>query len=217
MITFDHVTKKYPLGNVALDDVSFTIDDNDFVFLVGPSGAGKTTILNLLMHEYLPTSGTIKVDGIAINSKKFHKVHELRKKIGIVFQDFKILPYKNIYENIALSLRIAGRSNAETQHMVENVLELVKLPHKKQVFPAQLSAGELQRVAIARAVVGERKLILADEPTGNLDSETGKMIFELLHNIARTEKTTVIAVTHDLSIAGKTDVTFRLHDGMLKK
>jgi cell division transport system ATP-binding protein len=173
MIQFDNVSKKFALGNTALNEVSFTIEDNEFVFLVGPSGAGKTTILKLLLHEYFPSTGEITIDDIHIKpKKKLPHLEHLRRKIGMVFQDFKILPDKNVLENISLSLQVMNMPKNQIKATVMDALELVGLPDKQLLFPAQLSAGELQRVAIARAIIGDRKIILADEPTGHLDPKT---------------------------------------------
>jgi len=155
MIVFENVIKKFPLGNIALQDVSFEIEDNE-----------------LILQDTLPTSGTVMVNEFDVSSKKFHHTEKLRRNIGFVFQDFKILPEKNIYENIAISLQIMGISAKEVKNKVKDALDLVGLNHKEKVFPVQLSAGELQRVAIARAICGDRKIILADEPTGNLDPKT---------------------------------------------
>ena len=198
MIKFENVSKRFALGNVALDNVSFEIEDHEFVFLVGPSGAGKTTILKLLTKEYHPTSGTIIVDDTEITSKKFKRIEQLRRKIGIVFQDFKVLPDKNIFENIALGLKILQRPSKEIAHKVEEVLDLVNLPGKQYVFPSQLSAGELQRVAIARAIVGDRKIILTDEPTGNLDPKTSWDIMKIFRKLEH--KKTIIIATHNMDI-----------------
>lgn len=198
MIKFENVTKKFPLGNIALDNVSFEVEDNEFIFLVGPSGAGKTTILKLLTKEYTPSSGSISIDDINIASKKFKSVEKLRRKIGIVFQDFKILPDKNIFENIALSLKISGMSSKVIRTKVEEVLDLVNIPHKLQVFPSQLSAGELQRVAIARAIIGDRDIILADEPTGNLDPKTAWEIMKIFSKLEG--KKTILIATHNTDI-----------------
>lgn len=198
MISFDHVSKTFALGNTALRDVSFVIDDNQFVFLVGPSGAGKTTILKMITREYIPTEGTIKVNEQEISDKRFHKIEKLRRNIGIVFQDFKILPDKNVFENIALSLKITHTSSANIKSQVQEALNLVNLSEKLHVFPAQLSAGEMQRVAIARAIIGERDIILADEPTGNLDPKTAWDIMKIFKKLEG--KKTVIIATHNIDI-----------------
>lgn len=198
MISFDQVSVQYPLGNKALDSVSFNVQDNEFIYFVGPSGAGKTTILRLLLNEYLPTSGTISVDDWQISSKRFNKKNDLRKKIGVVFQDFKVLHEKNVFENIALSLKVKGLGNSAIKEQVRNALKLVNLPHKEFVFPAQLSAGELQRVAIARAIVGDRKIILADEPTGNLDPQTTWEVMKIFKKLEKDH--TILFATHNADI-----------------
>jgi cell division transport system ATP-binding protein len=198
MIRFTNVTKQYPLGNNALDDVSFEIENNEFVFLVGPSGAGKTTILKMLAHDTVPTSGTIMVDDQEISSPKFHDIQSLRRKIGFVFQDFKVLPEKNVFENISVSMEITGAPKKQIKNEVQETLELVNLSNKAHVFPVQLSAGELQRVAIARAIIGNRDLILADEPTGNLDPKTTWEIMKIFKKL-EGEKTIMIA-THNTDI-----------------
>jgi cell division transport system ATP-binding protein len=198
MITFQNVSKRFPLGNFALNDVSFTVEDNDFVFLVGPSGAGKTTILNLLVGDTHTTSGTITVDNEEITSKKFNHWQQLRRRIGFVFQDFKVIPERNIFENVALSLEILGMPKKEIKTEVYETLELVGLNNKVQVFPVQLSAGELQRVAIARAIIGSRNLILADEPTGNLDPKTTWEIMKIFKKLEG--KKTIMIATHNTDI-----------------
>ncbi len=216
MITFQNVTKRFGLGNTALNDVSFEISDNEFVFLVGPSGAGKTTILKLLLHEYAPTSGVIAVDDLHISNKTFKSVEKLRRKIGMVFQDFKILPDKKVYENIALSLKVVGANPALIDKMISETLELVGLPHKKDVFPAQLSAGELQRVAIARAIIGDRTTILADEPTGNLDPTTTWEIMKIFKKLEGRK--TIIIATHNTDIVNSMKKrVLVMQDGKLKK
>lgn len=198
MIRFENVTKKYPLGNSALDDVSFSIEDNEFVFLVGPSGAGKTTILKLLARDAMPTSGTVSVDEENISSPKFHDLTGLRRKIGFVFQDFKIIPEKNVFENIAISLQIVGAPMRQIKSEVREALELVNLSEKSKVFPIQLSAGELQRVAIARAIIGDRNIILGDEPTGNLDPKTTWEIMKIFKKLEG--KKTIIIATHNTDV-----------------
>ncbi|VVA43414.1 transporter subunit: ATP-binding component of ABC superfamily [Candidatus Roizmanbacteria bacterium] len=198
MITFDKVTKKFPLGNTALSDVSFEIDDNQFVFLVGQSGAGKTSILKMITQEIVPTSGSIIVDDFDVTDKNFSQKIELRRKIGIIFQDFKVLIDKNVFENVAVSLKVIGADSSEIKNKVKKALELVGLSKKEMVFPVQLSAGELQRVAIARAVVGDRDIIIADEPTGNLDPKTSWDIMKIFKKLEG--KRTIIIATHNTDI-----------------
>lgn len=198
MIKFENVTKQFPLGNVALDDVSFEIPDNEFVFLVGPSGAGKSTIIKLILRQYMPTSGTLLVDGFDLSEKTFNQVEEVRRKMGVVFQDFKVLPDKNIFENIALSMKVLGAPPGQIVDEVKEALSLVGLEGRENHFPAQLSAGEIQRVAIARAIVGDRDLILADEPTGNLDPKTSWEIMKIFKKLADTK--TVLFATHNTDI-----------------
>lgn len=198
MIVFEKVTKKFPLGNLALDQVSFNIVNNDFVFLVGPSGAGKTSIIKLILREWLPTSGTVSINDREVSSKKFKETLQLRRKIGIIFQDFKILSELNVFENIALSLKVLGLPSYKIKQEVREALELVSLLKKEKVFPLQLSAGELQRVAIARAIVGEREIILADEPTGNLDPKTSWEIIKIFKKLEG--KRTIIIATHNTDI-----------------
>ncbi|OGK15855.1 cell division ATP-binding protein FtsE [Candidatus Roizmanbacteria bacterium RIFCSPLOWO2_02_FULL_37_19] len=216
MIVFDKVSKKYGTGTIALDDVSFEIQNNEFLFLVGPSGAGKTTILKMILRQILPTSGTIMVNDKDISNKNFKDVEKYRQTIGIVFQDFKILMDKNVFENIAIALKITKTSQNKIKQEVDEVLSLVGLETKRNVFPLQLSAGELQRVAIARAIVGERNIILADEPTGNLDPKTTWDIMKIFKKI-EDEKTIIIA-THNVDIVNsfkKRVIT--LKDGQLTK
>ncbi|MFA9289246.1 MAG: cell division ATP-binding protein FtsE [Weeksellaceae bacterium] len=198
MISFQQVSVRYPLGNTALHDATFTIEDNEFTYLVGPSGAGKTTILRLLIREIAATSGSIMVEDLEISSPKFKRVDELRQRIGIVFQDFKVLPDKNVFENIALSMRIKGYRDSDIKDEVHQALKLTGITDKMMVFPAQLSAGELQRVAIARAIVGDRRIILADEPTGNLDPKTTWEVMKIFKELEKTK--TILFATHNTDI-----------------
>lgn len=198
MIQFENVTKTYPLGPAALDDVSFSIERNEFTFLVGTSGAGKTTILNLILGDLYPNLGTVIVDDIDISSKKCRRIEELRRHIGVVFQDFKILTDKDVFENIALGLHIQNLSPKKIKEQVHEVLSLVGLNGREFYFPVQLSAGELQRVAIARALCGDRHIILADEPTGNLDPKTTWDIMKIFKKV-EAHKTIIIA-THNTDI-----------------
>lgn len=216
MITFDKVTKQFPLGNTGLDEVSFEIAENEFIFLVGPSGAGKTTILNLIIKEALPTAGTITVDNLDITANKFNQAVDLRRKIGVIFQDFKILFDKNIFENIALGLKVVNAPSYKIKEEVRKLLTFVNLSDKEKVFPSQLSAGELQRVAIARALIGDRKIILADEPTGNLDPKTSWEIMKIFKKIEG--KKTVIFATHNTDIVNSMQKrVLVLKDGKLIK
>jgi len=198
MIQFENVTKSYPLGTIALEDVSFVIEPNEFTFLVGTSGAGKTTILNLILGYLYPNSGTVIVDDMDISSKKSKKIEELRRHIGVVFQDFKVLQDKNVFENIALGLSIQELPIKKIKEDVREVLNLVGLESKEQYFPVQLSAGELQRVAIARAMCGDRHIILADEPTGNLDPKTTWDIMKIFKKVENTK--TIIIATHNTDV-----------------
>ncbi|MDO9028113.1 MAG: ATP-binding cassette domain-containing protein [Candidatus Roizmanbacteria bacterium] len=198
MITFNKVTKKFPLGNTALNEVSFEIDNNEFIFLVGPSGAGKTTILKMITQELKPTTGSIIIDDFDITDKNFSQKINLRRKIGIIFQDFKVLIDKNVFENVAISLKVVGADYSLIKSEVKRVLELVGLTKKEKVFPLQLSAGELQRVAIARAVIGDRNIIMADEPTGNLDPKISWDIMKIFKKLEG--KRTIIIATHNTDI-----------------
>lgn len=198
MIIFDKVSKKFPLGNTALNEVSFEIDDNEFVFLVGPSGAGKTTILKMILKQISPTKGSIIIDDDDISSSSFKKITDLRQKIGMVFQDFKVLFEKNVFENVALSCQVKKMTNDKIKEKVKKALELVNLTKKEFVFPIQLSAGELQRVAIARAIVDDRKYLLADEPTGNLDPKTSWEIMKIFRKLEG--KKTILIATHNSDI-----------------
>jgi len=198
MITFDKVTKKFPLGDIALNNVSFEIDDNEFVFLVGPSGAGKTSVIKLILKEIIPSSGSILIDDLDITDKKFTSTVNLRRNIGTVFQDFKVLADKNIFENISISLKVTNVRHYDIKNKVKEVLKLVGLENRENYFPAQLSAGELQRVAIARAIIGDRKIILADEPTGNLDPKTSWDIMKIFKKLEG--KKTIVIATHNTDI-----------------
>ncbi len=198
MITFNSVSKNYSYGSGGLTDISFEVEDNDFIFLVGPSGAGKTTILKLIMKQLMPTTGSIIVDGQDITDKKFNDMVKLRRKIGMVFQDFKVLTNHNVFENIALGLKVTGVSDKKIKESVDELLNLVGIEEKKFMFPLQLSAGELQRVAIARSIIGDRTILLADEPTGNLDPKTTWDIMKLFKKLEK--KRTIIIATHNAEI-----------------
>lgn len=204
------------MGNAALKDISFKIKENEFVFLVGPSGAGKTTVLKLILNQLSPTSGTVIVNNMELTSPEFNQTEELRRMMGVVFQDFKILADKNVYENIAMSLRIQSASRSQIESEVKEALELVGLKHKELAFPAQMSAGELQRIAIARAIVGNREIIVADEPTGNLDPKTSWEIMKIFKKL--DGKKTILFATHNSDIVNSMRKrVFVMKDGELKK
>jgi cell division transport system ATP-binding protein len=200
VIRLYEITKVYPAGaRPALDGVSFDIDKGEFVFLIGQSGSGKSTVLRMLMREELPTSGVVTVDGRNVGRMRPRKVPDLRRKIGCVFQDFRLLPKKNVYENVAFALEVINKSPKAIRRTVPEVLELVGLEGKALRMPNELSGGEQQRVAIARAFVNRPLVLLADEPTGNLDPDTSQGIMSLLERINRTG-TTVVMATHDNNI-----------------
>ncbi len=200
MIRFEDVSKLYPAqGRPALDQVSVEVDKGEFVFLVGASGSGKSTFLRLLLREERPTKGHIFVAGKEVNKLASWKVPSLRRRIGTVFQDFRLLPNKTVHENVAFALEVLGRPRAQIAAAVPEVLELVGLDGKEQRLPDELSGGEQQRVAIARAFVNRPMLLIADEPTGNLDPATSVGIMRLLDRINRTG-TTVVMATHDAAI-----------------
>ncbi|MDB5170004.1 MAG: transporter-like protein putative transport system ATP-binding protein [Candidatus Saccharibacteria bacterium] len=203
----------------AVNGISFSVPDGQFASIVGQSGSGKSTLLTLLGALDKPTSGSIVVDGQDVTKMHDHKLIGYRgRKIGFVFQNYNLVPNLTALENVMLPMEFAHMPRARRKARAAELLEQVGLSADQQDRkPGKLSGGQQQRVAIARALANKPKLILADEPTGNLDSKTGKMIFDLLHDLAKTENTTIITVTHDLSISGKTDVTFTLHDGALVK
>lgn len=199
MVHFYNVTKVYPNGVKALSDISLVIQKGEFVFLVGPSGAGKTTITRLIFREELPTRGQVIFNGKNVVRMRLLEVPYLRRKIGMVFQDFRLLPKKTVFENVAFALEVTGSSRRDIKRRVPAVLAMVGLADKAGVFPEQLSGGEQQRVCIARAIVNNPVLIIADEPTGNLDPETSWELMKLLLDINR-RGTTVIMATHAWNI-----------------
>ena len=200
MIHLEHVSKSYPTSTrPALDDVSVDIDKGEFVFLVGSSGSGKSTFLRLLLKEEVATSGTVQVAGKDLGKLSQWKVPALRRSIGCVFQDFRLLPNKNVFQNVAFALEVIGKPAHTVDAVVPEVLELVGLEGKAKRMPDELSGGEQQRVAVARAFVNRPMILLADEPTGNLDPTTSVGIMRLLDRINRTG-TTVVMATHDAAI-----------------
>ena len=199
MIEFRNVHKVYDNGSIALEDVSIHIEKGEFVLVCGHSGAGKSTFIKLLSHEVTPDSGTVIVNDVDVTGIKSSKVPYLRRKLGIVFQDFRLLPSKTVFENIAFALEVIEEKPKVIQEKVYNVLELVGLSDKANDLPQDLSGGEQQRVAIARAIVNKPLVLIADEPTGNLDPQTSRDISDLFKAI-NNSGTTVVMVTHDMDM-----------------
>lgn len=198
MILFDSVSKKFG-SSTALDDISLEIKQGEFVFIVGPSGAGKSTLLRILTREILPTSGKVLVATHDITKMKDKDIPSLRRKVGVVFQDFKLLDDRTVFENVALTLEVLGKKDEEIAKQVEHILKLVEIWDKRNLFPKQLSGGEAQRTAIARAIVGKPDVLLADEPTGDLDPKTAWGVIQLLNEI-NSWGTTIFMATHNQEI-----------------
>jgi len=216
MIQFKDVYKQYKEQHNALADISVEISDGEFVFLIGSSGAGKTTFLKLLLREMLPSKGKVIIDGQDLSKISRNKIHLLRRKVGMVFQDFKLLTDRTVFENIAIALEILGKSDQEITKEVLDVLDLVDLVRKKNLFPKELSQGEMQRVSIARAIAGGPKILLADEPTGNLDPEISWQIMDLLKQIHKIG-TTIVMATHNEKIVNEMKTrTLILNKGKLE-
>ena len=200
MITFDHVSKTYPgQTRAALSDIDVEIGKGEFVFLVGASGSGKSTFLRLILREYRPSKGHVFVAGNDLGRLPGWKIPALRRQVGTVFQDFRLLPGKTVYENVAFALQVIGKKGSLIRRTVPETLDLVGLGDKGDRLPDELSGGEQQRVAIARALINEPKILLADEPTGNLDNHNAWEIMKLLEEI-NSRGTTVVVVTHNLEI-----------------
>lgn len=222
MLKVEKISKVFNSGDTkvnAVKDVTFTAPEGQFASIIGPSGSGKSTLLSILGALEKPTSGSIEVDDKDITKLHDHALIKYRgQKIGFIFQNYNLVPNLTAIENVMLPMEFAKVPKQERLERAKQLLTQVGLADdQQQRKPGRLSGGQQQRVAIARALANKPKLILADEPTGNLDSQTGKMIFDLLHDLAKTEQTTILAVTHDLSIAGKTDKTFQLKDGELQE
>src|SRR5438105_3873295 len=220
MLKVSHVTKEFAKGDrkvVAVSDVSFELGSGQFASIIGKSGSGKSTLLALVGALDKPTSGTIEVDGQDITTVRDRALTTYRRaKIGFIFQSYNLVPNLTALQNVMLPLELAGVGRKERTKRAHELLDQVELDGMKQDRrPGRLSGGEEQRVAIARALANRPAVVLADEPTGNLDTQTGTLIFDLLHQLATSQKTTIVVVTHDLGIAGRTDVTFRLKDGRL--
>lgn len=202
MILLSNVSKIYPNGSTALDDISFFIERGEFVFIVGPSGSGKSTLIKLLMHEEVATSGQVIINNDDVALLKRREIPYLRRSMGVVFQDFRLLPKKTVFENVAFAMDIIGASRKEIRKQVPNVLSLVGLSHKAKSYPDELSGGEQQRVALARALVNNPAFLIADEPSGNLNPKAAMEIMELLDDINK-RGTTVIMATHAKEIVDR--------------
>lgn len=202
MIEFYRVSKTYPSGTHALNGISLSIESGEFVFIVGPSGAGKSTFLKLIMHEETPTSGKIIVNGHSLERMKRRQVPYLRRTMGIVFQDFRLIEKMNVFDNVAFAMRAIGMPPTAIKKRVPYILELVGLSHKMKSRPSELSGGEQQRVSLARALVNNPAMIIADEPTGNIDPEMSYEILELLSEINK-QGTTVLIVTHEQELVNQ--------------
>ena len=202
MIEFLDVVKSYGAGNKALDGVSMCIEDGEFVFLVGPSGSGKSTIIKLITGELRPTSGAVHVNGYSLERIRKREIPYLRRTVGVVFQDFRLIQTKNVFENVAFAMRVVGARERDIKERVPYVLDLVGLDTKARSLPKEMSGGEQQRLAIARALVNNPSTIIADEPTGNLDPERSLEIMTLLQEINNLG-TTVLVVTHDMEVVSR--------------
>ncbi len=204
MIYLNNVTKQFGAGDIALEEISFTIDPGEFVFVIGPSGSGKTTLFRLLIREMTPTTGSIRIGEWDIVNLPKQNIPHLRKKIGVVFQDLKLLKERTIFENVYFPLEVAGIDEKDAKSRVEEILEQVGIREHRDKFPVQLSGGELQRAAIARALAFSPEILLADEPTGNLDDATTWEIVKLLQEI-NAAGTTILMATHDTGIVERLD------------
>lgn len=215
MIQLEHVSKSFSEGIPALNDVSLHISEGEFVFVVGDSGSGKSTLIKLLLKELEPSSGSITINGTNIRKLPHRRVPFFRRNIGCVFQDFRLLKDRNVYDNVAFAQRVVGASNRSIRQKVPVMLSMVGLAAKYRSFPKQLSGGEQQRVAIARALLNNPKIIIADEPTGNLDPETASNIVGLLKDITK-QGTAVVMTTHNIPMLDKfPGIVYRCKDGLL--
>ena len=200
MIRLENVSKSYNNGVHALRDINLTIEDGEFVYSIGPTGSGKSTLIKLLDGEEIPDQGRVLVNDVDVGKLRHSKVPFYRRSIGVVFQDFRLLPHLTIFENISFALEVIGMDRQQIRQRVREVLELVSLSEKAKAFPNQLSGGQQQRATIGRAIANHPKVLIADEPTGNLDPEMSKEVIELLEKINEKEKTTVLMVTHDKNL-----------------
>ena len=215
MIHFYRVSKHYPGGQRALDEVTFQLDRGEFAFLTGPSGAGKSTLLRLIFRQEIPTSGQILVNGRNVASLPRRKVPFLRRTMGVVFQDFRLIPRKTVFENVSYLPRVLGLDGQRQKRLAYETLRRVGLAHRMKAFPLELSGGEQQRVAIARATAPRPALIFADEPTGNLDAATGASIMDLLFDRQCETGATLFIITHDAALASRCGRIVEMRDGVI--
>ncbi len=216
MITLNNISKTYNNGVHALADVNLKISAGEFVYIIGPTGCGKSTLIKLLNGEEIPTSGEVLVNEINVGKLKHAKVPKYRRNIGVVFQDYRLLEYKTVGENIAFAMECVGASSVEIRQRIRNVLGLVDLSDKSSSRPNELSGGQQQRVAIARAIANKPKVLIADEPTGNLDAAKASEIIELMNKINAEENTTILVVTHDMNLVNKyPHRTIKLENGKI--
>lgn len=215
MIRLEHVSKSYSAGIPALNDINLNIEEGEFVFVVGESGSGKSTLIKLLLKELEPTEGTITINGRNLHKIRRKQIPRYRRNVGVVFQDFRLLKDRNVYENVAFAQRVIGASNRKIKSSVPTMLSMVGLAAKYKSLPKQLSGGEQQRVAIARSILAKPHIIFADEPTGNLDKKAGEDTLNLLSSCAARFGQTLIIVTHDLEIAKKADRIIKIEDGKI--
>ena len=214
MIRLKDVEKTYENGTEALQGISFTIEDGEFVFLVGPSGSGKSTIIKLLTGEVIPTAGRVMVNGFSMSRISDRQIPYMRRTIGVIFQDFRLIPKKTVFDNLSLAMRAVGATPRDIRTRIPYVLELVGLKGMEDRYPDELSGGEQQRVCIARALINCPKLILADEPTGNLDERNEKIVLDLFRQL-HEQGTTIIVVTHDALVASCAQREIMLNHGVL--
>ena len=216
MIDFEHVSKEYKKGGrLALEDINFHVDEGEFVFLLGHSGAGKSTLLKLILRETLPTSGKVTVLGKDVAKLRRHKIPYLRRQMGIIFQDFRLIPTMTVYENIAFAMHVTNIGHKQIKERVNYMLELVHLEDKAKVYPDLLSGGEQQRVAVARALINNPDVIFDDEPSGSLDSHNKEELHRLFFDLRDRFNQTFVIVTHDEGLAAMCDRTLKMRDGRI--
>ena len=217
MINIEHVTKVYPNGTIGVEDININIEKGEFVFLVGSSGSGKSTMIKLLLKELDPTEGTITINSVKTGELRRSQIPYLRRNVGVEFQDFRLLPNKTVFENVAFAMQVIEAPTKTIRRNVPTVLSLVGLRDKSKVYPRELSGGEQQRTALARAIVNNPPILIADEPTGNLDSKSGGEVMKMLCDLRAKMKKTLIVITHDPHIAEMAERRFTIIDGVLSE